>query len=608
MSSQDTDEESDDYTRDPDETRPNRFEGQPSTWLTWTEQERGLAASLDQLRSCDLSVHLFNAHALKVQGRAGKISEKHLDNARIEESLSHQFVPPQFWTAWPLKPDEVPREDEKIDLGEDDDEYTLRKTETFRPNQNLEEVLVGLTLKFAKERFLSRQFDNPEILPHESNDPPQQKDHADKAPPRDKNQKLKVDWHSQGELQVEDYPINDELDVHQDVWLTPVVATDDDRSTELLQPSIKHTLGQLDEVLMALHHARKLCYQYGSVSDTNTDDENHKSSLHDESPIEKPAKRMKRGVGRPRKDTNIASQATTQRDSDGGGEDDPNQWRRKRSRIGRPRKHYERIEGETEHEYLVRVARLQKKPLPKFPPSQTTHTPEARTSPTRGNRKLSQGLSSELLKPTTPKRLGLRDWSEVIGSASLKGFSDQVIARATQRCADMFGEGMKLRSLVESSMSMKAADELLIYRPGQAPEHNVEVHSTEELSGTDSSNSEAGSSISKSSRTISKLKGVPLRRYYCFCPISDCERYVEGFNSHRELQKHLEGVHDMPKDKIDNLLLDSEDEMDGAVHMDGFMRPAKALRGWRGRGQNPKKSAVSSKKEASIENDVESHI
>jgi len=45
--------------------RPNRWKGAPSTWQTLTAQERALAASLDQIRNADLSVHLYNAHALK---------------------------------------------------------------------------------------------------------------------------------------------------------------------------------------------------------------------------------------------------------------------------------------------------------------------------------------------------------------------------------------------------------------------------------------------------------------------------------------------------------------------------------------------------------------
>lgn len=50
---------------DSDIERSNRWAGASSTWQSLTAQERGLAASLDQIRDGDLSLHLYNAHALK---------------------------------------------------------------------------------------------------------------------------------------------------------------------------------------------------------------------------------------------------------------------------------------------------------------------------------------------------------------------------------------------------------------------------------------------------------------------------------------------------------------------------------------------------------------
>ncbi|RFU32568.1 hypothetical protein B7463_g3786, partial [Scytalidium lignicola] len=614
MSEQDTDEESDDYTKFSDETRPNRFQGPSSTWLYLTEQERGLAASLDQLRNRDLSVHLFNAHALKVRGRAGKVSrtKKQSENSNSEDLLSHQFVPPQIWTAWPLRPDEVPRERENVGPEDEDEEYTMKTREIPGPSQALEEVLVGLVLKFAKEKFLSRESDVPNTSGHEESQS-QQKTHEVQAVISAKglvNRKLsrgnsqdsrvqnlggvlKVDWDLQEEDQIEDYPINDELDIRQDIWLTPVVTTDDDRSAELLQPSIRYTFNQLDKVLMALHHARKLCVQYGSVSETNTDDESRRGSvLHDESQLETSTKQVKRSVGRPRKHANIADQVGSQRSSDATNENDLSLGRQKRKRVGRPRKQYERLEGETEHEFLVRVARLQKKPLPKFAPTQTVDNPEAQIQSAEPfTRKSSQGVPFEQPKPTHLKRLGLRDWSEVIGSASLVGFSEEVIARAAQRCADLFGEGVKLRSLVESSVGTKGVDHLTTYCPGKVPELDPQVESTEELSEFDSTSSRDSGSKSSRSRKQSQPGKAPLQQHSCFCPIADCERYVEGFNSNKDLQNHLEKVHNMSKGQIDDLLLDSDNEMDGAVHVDGFMKPVKALKGWRGRDQRSRKPA-----------------
>lgn len=53
------------------ETRPNRWRGHPSTWKDWTESDRRTWAALENVRRGDLSVHLFNAFALRRGFRVG---------------------------------------------------------------------------------------------------------------------------------------------------------------------------------------------------------------------------------------------------------------------------------------------------------------------------------------------------------------------------------------------------------------------------------------------------------------------------------------------------------------------------------------------------------
>ena len=48
-----------------DSQRPNRFKGPKSTWQKFTEEERQIVTSMNQLRDRDLSVHTYNAHAMK---------------------------------------------------------------------------------------------------------------------------------------------------------------------------------------------------------------------------------------------------------------------------------------------------------------------------------------------------------------------------------------------------------------------------------------------------------------------------------------------------------------------------------------------------------------
>lgn len=71
--------------------RPNRWTGNPSTWHSLTEQERGLANSLDQIRNQDLSIHLYNAHALKK--RALTKTHKGSDNREKSNDFYNEEYP-----------------------------------------------------------------------------------------------------------------------------------------------------------------------------------------------------------------------------------------------------------------------------------------------------------------------------------------------------------------------------------------------------------------------------------------------------------------------------------------------------------------------------------
>jgi hypothetical protein len=57
-------------------TRPNRFVGPNSTWREFTEEDRLVHNSMTKLRDQDLSVHLYNAHAMKRRNYDEKIHAK----------------------------------------------------------------------------------------------------------------------------------------------------------------------------------------------------------------------------------------------------------------------------------------------------------------------------------------------------------------------------------------------------------------------------------------------------------------------------------------------------------------------------------------------------
>ena len=211
----------------PSPTRPNQYHGPPSTWRNWTVAERELAASLDQLDAKDLAVHLFNAFALK--RRAGRLGRSKGQSTRNDDGTNRyqEWVPPSIWTAWPLTPDNVPRQ--RNDLHWETDKYIRSNqdiTGQAKQSELMEEILIGRILNKAKQGFWKWKQDNPEIP--ESIDASKSNSHA--SPDYQE---------STGFREAE-----------------PVFLADDDIAREILRPTIYHVLKKLDDLLVGLHHAR----------------------------------------------------------------------------------------------------------------------------------------------------------------------------------------------------------------------------------------------------------------------------------------------------------------------------------------------------------------
>jgi len=332
----------------------------------------------------------------------------------------------------------------------------------------------------------------------------------------------------------------------------PVVSVDDGRSRETIRPSIRDTLSKLDDVLMALHHARKTCHQYGYRSDGTTDNESQaRGTSRNSSPG------GKRPRGRPRKFSNLTSRPK---------EPQAAPLPRARSR-GRPRKVYPRLDGETDKEHLVRVARIQKKPLPSFAPPAESKSPKPPSSSESNQRSAGRPRrkrsTSEQLRISRQKKLGLRDWSEIIGAAAIVGFSPNVMARATQRCSELFGEGIIMRTMTEAPFSAKDADYETHYQPESIPSF--------------SSNSEESDSNSDESPDVEvgiHQPRTPLEGGAYTCPVTGCPRHDQGFEYELNLKRHLRKGHKMTKEDISGMLgSGGDEEMDGAVHVDGFLQP-----------------------------------
>ncbi|EMC94790.1 hypothetical protein BAUCODRAFT_36047 [Baudoinia panamericana UAMH 10762] len=245
------DERTDQAVEDDQANRENSFTGPTSTWLKYTAEERNLAASLDQQRANDLATHLYNVHSLKARLRdpqlaaATKPWESKQRWISRDENGKLPWLPDQRWTAWPLPAEDVPRKGE--DFGSDallnDDDQTYRKAQPWRPSGDLEEELLAIMLKQAKQRFRQRSWASGPERPHRV----------------DVGSLPTVSGSSQ--LQAEEGTDTDEAKPATFAQALPASDTphfleDDDEARAILKPTIRHIIAKFDDLLLGLQKSR----------------------------------------------------------------------------------------------------------------------------------------------------------------------------------------------------------------------------------------------------------------------------------------------------------------------------------------------------------------
>lgn len=248
---------------EPHTHRPNRWTGPPSTWRTYTKEERNVISSLDTVRSQDLSIHLYNAHAIKSRLRANR---KGKGKAKVEEES--EFVPPDLWTAWPMPADEVPRGPYMPNMGARD---SWRRAEDVRPSANLEEALLAAMSRTARETWRSRKWEwtngkaeavikkeavakdlisNREEGIEDENVLPDRPMFSSQAADA-----LGIDSSPMASSSEENAEANNDDNI--DVERRPVPLVDDDQVRQIILPSVRHIISKVDDLLEGLHKARK---------------------------------------------------------------------------------------------------------------------------------------------------------------------------------------------------------------------------------------------------------------------------------------------------------------------------------------------------------------
>ncbi|KAL8685637.1 MAG: hypothetical protein Q9218_007637 [Villophora microphyllina] len=431
--------------------RPNKYHGPASTWRDWTASERQLAASLDQLQAKDLSIHLYNTFWLKrrIAEEKQQRAERHHEASASARQHDKDWQPPMDWAAWPLAPDQVPRESENYKWEDETNREPNVLRAIQRPTEVLQDLLVARVLKKAKERILKREWEDP--------------DHEIPAPP--------VDLWAKGQKKVSELA----GDLNDPQGAEPVLMADDQRAKDILQPSINHALGKLDALLMGLHHARSSYATYNKASE----------SIHALTDEDVPRKYKQR-------------KATSR-----AGPSDPSD----------------------QHADTSRERSVEESP-----------TDAKSSARQRRYRKVRQRGTSTRSKAG----LGLRDWSDVLGVASMSGWDPAVVTRAAARCSNLFEEGMTFRTLHEGLVDDNEVTYLpsTLTREDLQPEESVTEESQPDTAPLKAKVGPVGPAHARSSKLADQF----------------------------------------------------EDEMHGSVHVDGFLQPIQRHQSWGLRDRSRRKT------------------
>ncbi|MCJ1306484.1 hypothetical protein MMC25_000127 [Agyrium rufum] len=519
-----------------------RYKGKASTYRQWIAPERDLKRSLDRLDAQDLSLHLYKAHVLGAKAREAAEAAK---NDEIPEELTLQ--PPPSWTAWPMEPEDVPRgQFQSLAAGNNVAKEGWRSLRASQgPGEEIEEDLIALMLRQARERL--------DVRPSEANEDNVLDQYASGQQDAPDSSITILTSPTLAE-NVTNYSLRPRRVAHphkrevlssrpsskatQIPLKRPRFMLDDDRANLVLQPTARHLLSNLDKLLTGLHHARAAYQPKNNESDmetvsSQTDADLGENAVDSELDQSQPISPSKRQ--RSRASTNTESPSKRQRHATSNRSSSL-----PRSRGSTPRKHG----------------------------SQPSRAP-----------------------------LGLRDWSDILGMASLTGWDQDVVKRAAERCANLFEEEMEFRTLEEKAAGRDAFSHLnhskgrsIVSQP-----YSSTVPTTEEDDEDDSSSS---TSKRQSSRK-------PRRRrietdHILVCPFSGCNRSQRGFSRQWNLNKHLREIH--ARDSND---VDSADEMEGGVHVDGFLRELKIRHGWRGVDKKKRRAKSRSLRQAGVRDSEE---
>ena len=370
--------------------RPNAYTGNKQEYRKWTSDERAVLSALQQQRAEDLSVHLYNAYMVESSKRGLNEATKAPSDQLKDKPGKQGIELPDYWTAWPMPPDQFIRQDLMSSIGG----HTT--TDYTKSGMLLRDTIIAAISRAARHRWESREWEtpvNPQTLKRKRSEPTEsetQKSPAASlsemgqsmsrntsiAPTEADDDDIDDPFQSGGmplfssQAQVDDASSSSdheevqeaggrskgkwkskarELEEWANVDTTPVPNADNERIDRLLAKPAQHLIGKVEKLLDALHTARQ-------------------------------------------------------------------SYARKKKRM--------RKASESEVDL----------------------------GSSRASTELGDDSPGRIQSPVSfDNKLKTRDWSDVLGMAALTGFSEAAVQRASERCAALFNEDMLFRTFHEGT-------------------------------------------------------------------------------------------------------------------------------------------------------------
>ncbi|KAF2815218.1 uncharacterized protein BDZ99DRAFT_409007 [Mytilinidion resinicola] len=571
--------------------RPNRFVGPPQTWRRYTVAERQLAASMEQVLAGDLAAHLYNAHVPKRELRPKSLpglknwhsksrwykenNELRKEGPRIERDPD--FLPWKGWTLWPLPDAPRLRERFGVENGEDGEDGMIGGTHNASAGDDLRNVLLGTFQRFAKEQWQARPpadsddedtktgMESETDTEAEANVKQESRSRSRSTTRRSRKRSIKTRSPSRSNTRAQklddDVVHTTEVKIQSDVETSeasegtkkrrvrrrmrkgtyfgggplsrPVVLADDEKARRILQPTVNSLLSKVDKLLEVLRRSNQNHWVVRGPPDTE---------------MESDGDTISRGTSPSRSSSRLRKPSTTQDRGPSSRPQDEFKSTKGRNPFDKPLKR----NGRNPLRNLSNPASGSESDYPPGDSGDAEDEDGQEDSQPRSKRRRTNRQHD--LKP--------RDWSEVLGLASMTGWDPAVIDRAAKRCSALFGESMDFRTLQEGD-SLKAPEDPIAYTPNLtlAPQ---------------TSNPNDGGILEDSSSLAEPRPYWPPGTQSC--PHTDCWGNKQQFKMPYRAIEHCIRVH-----KYDPRVEKREaSPMLGAVHVDGFLQPIHKQHGWRG--------------------------